>query len=200
MKIRVPLTSRLLCALFLGIALAGISITQLQAEESKSTGLTALSAKTIDGDVLSLQKFNGKVLLIVNTASRCGYTRQYEDLEALYRKYAPRGFEVLAFPSNDFMNQEPGTDAEIKKFCTLKYNVTFPVFSRASVTGDDIQPIYRYLTQQGPREFQGEIGWNFVKFVLDRNGAVRGRFSSSTSPRGDEITALIESLLSEPSK
>ncbi|MDE2221776.1 MAG: glutathione peroxidase [Candidatus Omnitrophica bacterium] len=136
--------------------------------------------KTIDGRDENLGDYKGKVLLIVNTASRCGFTPQYAGLEKLYERYKDRGFVVLAFPSNDFLGQEPGDDAAIKQFCALKYKTTFPLFSKISVKGPHIAPLYRYLTTASG--FNGGITWNFNKFLVDRQGHVIGRFGSRTAP------------------
>ena len=149
--------------------------------------------RTIDGVERSLADFRGKTLLIVNTASKCGNTPQYEGLETLYEKYRARGFEVLAFPANNFMGQEPGTNAEIKSFCTLNYKTTFPLFAKISVKGKDIAPLYRYLTTDSG--FPGDIGWNFAKFLVGPDGQVVARFSPTTKPLAAEVTDRIESLL-----
>lgn len=151
------------------------------------------SAKTIDGQEKSLAEFKGKALLIVNTASKCGFTPQYDGLEKLYQKYKDNGFEVLGFPANNFLFQEPGSDEEIKKFCSLKYNVTFPMFAKISVKGKDIHPLYEYLTRESV--FAGDISWNFNKFLIDSEGNVVGRFGSKTDPLSEELTKEIEKVL-----
>ena len=130
----------------------------------------------IDGKPVSLSQFRGKALLVVNTASLCGNTPQYADLQTMYDRYRARGFEVLAFPANNFGKQEPGTNEEIKGFCLTKYSLTFPLFSKISVKGADKHPLYRYLTEQ--TSFPGEVEWNFQKYLVDRNGNVMARFSS----------------------
>ena len=129
-------------------------------------------------------------------ASQCGYTPQYAGLQAIYEKYRDRGFAVLGFPANNFGNQEPGTNEEIKQFCTTNYHITFPMFSKISVKGDDKHPLYRYLTgsEQG-RQFGGEIKWNFNKFLIDRNGSIAGIYGSKTEPQSPELIARIESAL-----
>jgi len=152
-----------------------------------------LSVKTMDGQEKKLSDYKGKALLIVNVASECGYTSQYEGLENLYRKYKDRGFEVLAFPSNDFGEQEPGTNDEIKAFCELKYNVTFPLFDKIKVLGDAKNPLYERLTNNF--EPLGDIGWNFEKFLIDKNGNIAGRYKSKVKPESDEIVNAIESKL-----
>ena len=149
----------------------------------------------IDGAPVSLSAYRGQALLIVNTASRCGYTPQYRSLEELYKKYRARGFEVLAFPANDFMNQEPGSNQEIRQFCTKKYGTTFPLFAKLSVRGKDIAPLYRYLTKESG--FPGDIEWNFTKFVIGRDGRIVARFPSKVTPDSPEVTAAIEKALAQ---
>lgn len=152
--------------------------------------------KDIDGKDVKLSKYKGNVLLVVNTASRCGYTPQYEGLEAVYNKYKEKGFYVLGFPANNFGGQEPGTEAEIKEFCTTKYKVTFPMFAKISVLGADQDPLYAYLTskEQNP-DFGGDIKWNFTKFLVDRDGKVVARFASKEKPDGEAVTQAIEKYL-----
>jgi glutathione peroxidase len=151
--------------------------------------------KAIDGSSRSLASYKGKALLIVNTASKCGFTPQYESLEALYDKYKGRGFEVLAFPANDFMNQEPGSDAEIQKFCTLKYDTSFPLFSKIHVKGKEIAPLYTYLTKESA--FPGDIEWNFTKFLIGPDGQVVARFGSRVDPMSKDVTGKLEALLAQ---
>ena len=145
---------------------------------------------SIDGQPLPLANFKGKVLLIVNVASFCGFTPQYEGLEAVYEKYQDRGFVIAGFPANNFGAQEPGTNEEIKTFCTRKYNVKFPIYSKISVAGPDKAPLYQFLTATG-----GEIKWNFTKFLIDRNGKVIARFESAVKPDSLEVTSAIEKAL-----
>ena len=141
------------------------------------------------GDAVSLKKFEGKVLLIVNTATRCGLTPQYEELEALYEKYASRGFEILDFPCNQFAFQAPGSAEKIDSFCKLKYDTKFPRFAKIKVNGKDADPLYVYLKEQKP----GRIGWNFAKFLVDRSGNVVGRFAPAEKPH--KLESAIEELL-----
>ncbi len=155
------------------------------------------SAKTINGETRKLSEYEGEVLLIVNTASECGYTPQYEGLEQLYLKYKDEGLRILAFPSNDFGMQEPGTDEEIKTFCTTKYSVTFDLFSKIEVKGDHKHPLYKYLTEES--KFSGEVKWNFNKYLVDRRGNLKGKFGSKTTPLSNELVGQIESLLAEKS-
>lgn len=146
---------------------------------------------SIDGQPLPLANFKGKVLLIVNVASFCGFTPQYEALEAVYEKYKDQGFVIAGFPANNFGAQEPGTNEEIKTFCTRKYNVKFPIYSKISVTGPDKAPLYQFLTDTAG----GEIKWNFTKFLIDRDGKVIARFESPVKPDSPEGISAIEKAL-----
>ncbi len=147
----------------------------------------------IDGTSKSLGDFRGRVLLLVNVASKCGFTPQYTPLESLYEKFHARGFDLLAFPANNFGAQEPGTNEEIKAFCAEHYRVSFPLFGKISVKGDDIHPLYRYLTTAAGVD--GEVKWNFAKFLVDRHGTVVARYASSTDPFDPVLVARIEELL-----
>jgi glutathione peroxidase len=151
------------------------------------------NVRTIDGREQSLAAYRGQVLLVVNTASRCGFTPQYEGLEALHREYRGRGFQVLGFPANDFMGQEPGTNAEIQAFCSAYFQVTFPLFEKISVKGRQIAPVYAWLTKES--EFPGAIRWNFNKFLVGPDGSVIARFGSTTKPDSDKLRDAIEKLL-----
>lgn len=142
-------------------------------------------------------RFDGKVLLIVNTASKCGFTPQYEGLENLHAKYAGKGFSVVGFPSNDFMGQEPGSEAEIKEFCTLTYGVEFPMFEKVTVKKGEAVPFYDALAGQSGGEYPG---WNFHKYVIDRSGNVVASYGSRTKPDDPELVALIEKLLAQSPK
>jgi glutathione peroxidase len=149
---------------------------------------------TIDGVNATLEPFRGKVLLIVNVASKCSFTRQYAGLEALYQKYRDRGFEVLGFPCDQFLHQEPGLEADIKAFCSLKYAVTFPMFAKVKVNGADAHPLYQYLKSQQRGTFGSEsIKWNFTKFLVDRTGNVVRRFGMFATPGA--IDKHVEKLL-----
>jgi len=148
----------------------------------------------IDGSREKLAEHAGKVLLVVNVASKCGLTPQYAALQSLYETYRDRGFEILGFPANDFMGQEPGTDDEIAAFCESRYNVSFPLYSKISVKGNDIHPLYQELTSL-PEPLGGDIQWNFQKFLVDRDGTVVRRFSPMTTPDDPAITGAIEELL-----
>jgi len=151
---------------------------------------------SIDGQPVSLKSFQGKVVLLVNVASKCGFTPQYTALEAVYEKYKSRGLVIVGIPANNFMSQEPGTNAEIKTFCSTKYNVTFPMMAKISVKGDDQTPLYTFLTGKATDpQFAGDIKWNFTKFLFDRNGNPVARFEPKVTPDSGDVTAAIESAL-----
>jgi glutathione peroxidase len=156
-----------------------------------ASNVYAFTLNSIDGQPLPLSNFKGKVLLIVNVASFCGFTPQYEQLEAVYEKYQDQGFVIAGFPANNFGAQEPGTNEEIKTFCSRKYNVKFPIYSKISVKGPDKAPLYQYLTETSG----GEIKWNFTKFLIDRNGKIIARFESAVKPDSPEVIAAIEKAL-----
>jgi glutathione peroxidase len=145
----------------------------------------------IDGQPVDLAQYKGKVALVVNVASKCGYTKQYKGLESLYREYKDKGFEILGFPSNDFGAQEPGTDAEIKSFCSLTYDVTFDMFSKVKVSGSDVADTYKYLTETTGSQVQ----WNFNKFLVDKEGKVVKYYPSSVAPEDAGLRKDIEALL-----
>jgi glutathione peroxidase len=160
------------------------------------TSIYSFVMDDIDGKPVGLETFKGKVLLVVNTASKCGLTPQYEELQALYAKYRDAGLVILGFPANNFRGQEPGSNEEIKEFCSVKYGVEFPMFSKISVLGQDIHPLYQYLTSgAGNAGLAGDITWNFEKFLFDRHGRVSARFAPRTKPGSDEIVKAIEALL-----
>jgi glutathione peroxidase len=150
----------------------------------------------IDGNSVNLGKYKGKVVMLVNTASKCGYTPQYEGLEKIYEEYKDQGFVILGFPANNFGGQEPGSNAEIKEFCTLKYKVSFPMFAKISVLGEDQHPLYTYLTsEKTDPKFAGDITWNFNKFLVGPDGKILARFASKETPESPEVTKAIESAL-----
>jgi glutathione peroxidase len=150
----------------------------------------------INGQEMSLGSFRGKVLMLVNVASKCGFTPQYAGLEHLYERYRQRGLEILGFPANDFLRQEPGSNEQIKAFCTLNYGVNFPMFAKISVKGRRIHPLYKYLTDKTSNpEFGGGITWNFTKFLVDRTGQVVGRFSPREEPESERLVSAVERLL-----
>lgn len=149
--------------------------------------------RTNEGAPKPLSDYKGQVLLIVNTASLCGFTPQYDSLESVYRKYKDRGLRVLAFPANNFGSQEPGPDNEIKEFCRTRYSVSFDLFSKISVKGADAHPLYRFLTNESG--FNGGISWNFTKFLVDRRGKIAARFGPPVDPSSEPVTRIIEDLL-----
>ncbi len=154
----------------------------------------------IDGGPVKLDAYRGKVLLVVNVASRCGYTPQYAGLEQLYQRYRAEGLVVLGFPANNFGSQEPGTEDEIKAFCATNYHVTFPMFAKISVKGDDIHPLYKFLTEAVPTGGSaGPVTWNFNKFLIGRDGSVVGRYDSKVEPLSPELIGEIEEALAEAS-
>jgi glutathione peroxidase len=169
------------------------------------TGVTLMVAEntiydftldSIDGDPTPLSNFGGKVVLLVNVASRCSYTPQYSALQSIYQKYQRQGFVVIGIPANNFAGQEPDSNPEIKAFCTLTYNVTFPMMSKVSVEGPDIIPLYRFLTDKAIHPKTGwEIGWNFTKFLIGPDGKVAARFDSEVEPDSKPVTAAIEKAL-----
>ncbi|MGH1341406.1 MAG: glutathione peroxidase [Nannocystales bacterium] len=153
------------------------------------------TVKTIKGEDKSLADFRGKALLVVNTASQCGYTPQYEGLQELYAKYKARGFEVLAFPSNDFGGQEPGSEDEIAGFVDEKYGVQFPMFAKVATKGESKAPLFTTITEQTPEGIKGEIKWNFTKFLVDPSGRVIARYESNVDPMDTDLTAQLEAIL-----
>ena len=191
---------RVLVAVTMFFALiAGEANAQNSKRDKDSTmndpGVYSFTMKTIDGKDKPLADYRGQVLLIVNVASFCGHTPQYKDLESLYETYKDKGFRILAFPANNFGAQEPGTNQEIKEFCDTKYHVSFDMFSKISVKGDDQHPLYRYLTND--TDFKGDIGWNFTKFLVDRNGKVVARFATKIIPTDEEVTKKLNQLIAE---
>ena len=160
-----------------------------------ASGVYSFTLNSIDGKPAPLGDYKGKVVLIVNVASQCGYTPQYSALEAIYEKYKDQGFVILGFPANNFGAQEPGTNEEIKTFCTRKYSVTFPMYAKISVKGDDQAPLYAYLTKETGAGISGDIKWNFTKFLVSRDGKVVQRFESAVTPDSKEVTSAIEKQL-----
>jgi glutathione peroxidase len=183
--------------LFLSMALAIGALSTMAAADDHECALD-FKAKTIDGETVDLEDYEGKVVLIVNTASQCGLTPQYAGLQELYTKYKDKGMVVLGFPCNQFGSQEPGSEADIKQFCTTKYSVSFPMFSKIDVNGDDAAPIYKYLTSKEVQPAgKGQISWNFEKFLIDREGNLIGRFAPRTKPSDAELVKAIESQLAK---
>jgi len=180
-------------SILLALILAVFPFTESIADRS----IYDFSVNTLEGEQVDLSKFRGQVMLIVNTASRCGFTPQYKELEDLYEEYKNRGFVILGFPSNDFANQEPGTDEEIRAFCTKNFGVTFPIMCKQPVTGSKKQPVFKFLTEDTSEEFQGEVGWNFEKFLIDRKGNLRARYSSFTNPLSSRLRDDLNELIQE---
>jgi len=161
-----------------------------------ATSIHDFTLNSIDGQPAPLTQYKGKVVLLVNVASRCGFTPQYAGLQALYDKYKDRGLVILGFPANNFLWQEPGTNQEIKTFCSTKYHVTFPIYGKISVRGSDKAPLYQFLTDKKTNpQTGGEIAWNFTKFLADRNGKIIARFGPSMKPDSSEVAQAIEKAL-----
>lgn len=174
--------------------LAVVTLLSAFTAMTQAEDLTAIPLKTIDGKDATLKDYSGKVLLVVNVASQCGYTRQYTGLEALYQKYKDRGLVVLGFPCNDFGSQEPGTEAEIKEFCTSRFSVTFPMFSKLHVKGAEQHPLYAALTGS-TSPAPGPVKWNFGKFLIGKDGKILQRWDSGTEPDDAKLTGAIEAAL-----
>jgi glutathione peroxidase len=185
--------------LFFSLLILSSVLTAQQKEKLSvdQKGLYGFTMKTIDGKDKSLADYKGKVLLVVNVASFCGYTPQYKDLEEVYQKYKDKGFTILGFPANNFGQQEPGTDEEIKTFCDTKYNVTFDLFSKISVKGDDQHPLYQYITKDSP--FPGDVKWNFQKYLVDKKGNIVAKYLSKVKPTDKEVMQQIEALMNDQS-
>jgi glutathione peroxidase len=165
-------------------------------EQNTAKTIYGFTMNDIDGNPVNLAKYKGKVVLIVNVASKCGYTPQYEGMETFYKQYKEKGVEILAFPANNFMSQEPGSDAEIKEFCSKNYGVTFPVFSKISVKGSDMDPLYKFLTSKEQNGLMdAPVKWNFQKYLIDREGRLVTFFDPGTKVSDDKVTAAIQSLL-----
>ncbi len=165
-------------------------------EEKTVKSIYDFALKDIDGKEIKLDQYKGQVLLLVNVASRCGYTPQYQGLQKIYDKYKDQGFVVLGFPANNFGGQEPGTDKEIKTFCSTRFNVAFPIFSKISVKGEDKHALYKYLTEKETNaQFAGEISWNFNKFLVDKTGHIVARFDSKDEPESEKVREAIESAI-----
>ena len=167
-----------------------------ESDLSSDPGVYSFSLVLIDGSPMPLAQFKGKIVLLVNVASKCGFTSQYKDLEALYQKYKDRGLVIIGVPANNFGNQEPGSNKAIQEFCSLNYGVTFPMAQKISVNGEDMHALYRYLTTTQPdRRMRGGIKWNFNKFLIDRSGQVVARYGSFTNPMSDTVRTDIDRLL-----
>ena len=184
-------------AVVLFAALALPAATKKPAAAPVSAGsIYDFTVNDIDGSAVKLDQYRGQVVLIVNVASKCGFTPQYEGLQKLYIDYKESGLVILGFPANNFMKQEPGSDAEIKEFCSLHFGVTFPMFSKISVKGEDIHPLYAWLTSRESNPgFAGGISWNFNKFLIGRDGKVIARFGSRTKPEDGELVDAVKKAL-----
>lgn len=179
------------CLLVIGI---NKSVCYAQTDTSPFYQITA---KMASGESVEMSRYKGAVLLVVNTASLCGFTPQYKELGDLYKKYKDKKFYVLAFPSNDFAGQEPESNEKIVEFCRVNFGVTFQIFEKQHVIGDEIQPIFRFLTEESGVEFSGHVLWNFEKFLIDRKGKVRARYGSITNPLSSRLIEKLEELLAE---
>jgi glutathione peroxidase len=176
------------------MALAAAATVAGQKAQAFAANVLTHKVKDIDGKDVDLSEvYKGKVLLIVNTASKCGLTPQYEGLEKVYRKYKDKGFVILAFPANEFGKQEPGTNPQIKEFCKSNYDVSFPLFEKIVVKGDGIHPLYKQLTST--EGFTGDIQWNFAKFLVGKNGEIVARFKPNEAPESEAVVAAIEKAL-----
>ncbi len=193
---------KILLSLFTVILLSVVAVVTITYAEEKVAkdenmkSIYSFTLKDIDGNPVKLEQYQGKALLLVNVASRCGFTPQYTGLQNLYAKYKDQGLVVLGFPANNFGKQEPGNDTEIKTFCATKYSVNFPMFSKISVKGDDQHPLYQFLTSKETNpKFSGEIAWNFNKFLVDRKGNIIARFVSKDTPESEKVVQAIEQAL-----
>lgn len=199
MKLTIGLTLSIavLTAFILGVSLLVRSTpASSAASEEAVNSIYEIDVKDIKGNAFKLDRYKGQVMLIVNVASQCGYTPQYAGLQKLYETYQSQGLVVLGFPANNFGGQEPGTEAEIVEFCSMKYNVKFPMFSKISAAGADIHPLYRFLTdKQTNPQFAGKINWNFNKFLIDKQGQPVARFDSSDKPESEKVIRAIEAAL-----
>ena len=188
-------------ALLLTAMATALACTACYAEDkskgdAKVTGPLDFKMEGIDGKEVDLSKYKGKVVLFVNVASECGYTKQYTGLQAIYEKYGKQGFVVIGVPANDFGSQEPGSNEEIVKFCSSKYKVTFPMLAKVSVKGKEQTPLYGFLTSKETNpKYSGEIGWNFEKFLVNKQGEVVGKFKSGIAPESDELVKAITAEL-----
>ena len=191
----------LLLLLMTGVVGMSNSFGSNHGDSSDEKSIYDFKVKTITGEEVSLEEYKGKTILIVNVASKCGYTRQYAEMQAAFEKYKDRDFVVLGFPCNQFGGQEPGSEAEIIKFCQDNYGVKFPMFAKLDVKGAGADPLFQYLTklETAPKE-AGDISWNFEKFLIDADGKVVGRYKSAVSPTGKEMEELLEKMLPKTGK
>ncbi len=186
---------RFIFSLLVSFVLGFLPQKNLTAEQRSQDTPLKFKVKSINGQEVDLQQYKGKVIMIVNTASKCGLTPQYKALESLYQKYKDRGFIILGFPANNFMNQEPGTNEEIKSFCELNYKISFPIFEKVSVDGSDMCPLYQFLTSKDNAPFDGSIKWNFTKFLIGKDGKTVARFEPKVKPDDSSVIEAIEKEL-----
>ncbi len=185
----------IICAIPILLILSG-SIYAMKQELKNNKTIYDFTMKSIDGEDIPLSKYKGKVVLIVNVASKCGFTKQYKGLQKLYEKYSEKGFVILGFPANNFLHQEPGTDKDIKEFCSLNFGVKFPMFSKISVKGKKKHPLYKFLTGKNTNPgYSGKIRWNFEKFIFGRDGRTAARFHPKIKPLDNKILEVIENEL-----
>ena len=188
----------LIIAVALGALCVGLCLFCDDTAMASPASVYDFKMRDIDGKDVKLKKYKGNVLLVVNTASQCGYTPQYAGLQKIYERYKDRGLVIVGVPANDFGGQEPGTDEEIKTFCTRTYNVTFPMLSKVSVKGEDQTPLYQYLTSAAANPATaGDVKWNFTKFLVNKQGKVIGRFESKVKPDAPELTSAIDQALQQ---
>lgn len=186
----------LVAALFFAAVLINAQVNKSGEEEKMFSSITGITVKDMAGNDINLSEYNGKVLIIVNVASKCGYTPQYADLQKVYSEYKDKGLEILAFPCNDFGGQEPGTNSEIQEFCTSNYGVTFKLFDKIKVLGEEKSPLYERLTNSEAVE-KGDIKWNFEKFIISKDGNIIERFRSKVKPTSEEFLAVVKSELAK---
>jgi glutathione peroxidase len=204
MTIRTILATVGMLAVAAGVYAAGkppaLTVVKEPTKEPAKVSPLDYKVQDINGKEADLSQYKGKVVLIVNVASKCGNTPQYKGLEAMYKKYAGKGFVILGFPANDFGKQEPGTNEEIKTFCTSKYDVTFPMMAKISTKAPEKSPVYKFLTEKETAgEFAGDVEWNFTKFLVDRNGNLIARFGNKVKPEEEQVNAEIEKALAAKS-
>ncbi len=172
--------------------MSAIIFSALSGLQSQDTNFHSFTVETIDGEEISLEEFKGKKVLVVNVASKCGFTKQYADLQKLYEEYGGDDFTIIGFPANNFLKQEPGTNEDIKEFCTLNYGVTFPMMAKISVKGKNIHPLYKWLTiKDNNFVMDAKVSWNFQKFMIDENGMLVGMASPKTKPFDEKVTSWI---------
>lgn len=186
--------SLFVAALFFGAVLINAQVNKSGADEKMFSSIKDIVVKDMAGNDINLSEYSGKVLIIVNVASKCGYTSQYADLQKVYSEYKDDGLEILAFPCNDFGGQEPGTNSEIQEFCTGNYGVTFKLFDKIKVLGKEKSPLYKKLTNSEAVE-KGDIKWNFEKFIISKDGNIVERFRSKVKPTSEEFLAVVKSEL-----